>query len=101
VSGHAGPTRTFDPALVPLALERRERTGETWRRTARDLGVDRGSLRNRCAEYLRGVHKIDSAPVATVGTPSDPSEAPDYTSPDFVHTSGGRCAGPSKEAARA
>jgi hypothetical protein len=53
-----GRHRTFDPALVPLALERRERTGETWREIARDLGVRPVTLRPRTAEALRGARNI-------------------------------------------
>ena len=93
MTGRVGRHRTFDPALVPLALERRERTGETWREIARDLGVNRGTLRNRCAEWGRNVHKIHTAPLVDAEMASDLSEAPDQPPVDFVNALPGRFLG--------
>ncbi len=66
MTGRPGRPRTFDLALVTVALERRGRTGETWKEIARDLHTSPGTLRNRCAEYLRIAHKtpIESVPSA-------------------------------------
>jgi hypothetical protein len=77
MTGQVGRPRTSDPALVPLTLEGRERTGETWRQIARDLGANRGTLRTRCAERVRSVHKTADGHLADAETAPDPSAAPD------------------------
>ncbi len=53
MSGKGGRPRTFPLAIVPVALELREREGRTWPEIARELGVHPGTLRTRAAEYRR------------------------------------------------
>jgi hypothetical protein len=89
LTGRVGRPRTFDPALVPLALERRERTGEPWAEIARALGTKPGTLRNRCAEYLRNVHKIDAGQLTEAGTALEPSCGSERAPAGFVHASTG------------
>ncbi|HXQ79409.1 MAG TPA: hypothetical protein VN819_04245 [Thermoplasmata archaeon] len=57
-----GRPRTFDPAIVPLAVERHER-GETWVEIALDLKVGPGTLRARASDYRRvgGAHKTPAS----------------------------------------
>lgn len=62
MSPKGGRPRTFPTAVVPLALERRERTGETWAEIARDLGVCPGTLRARAADHKR-VNSLHKTPV--------------------------------------
>jgi transposase-like protein len=59
VTARGGRPRTFPAAILPLAVERRTRTGETWTEIARDLKVNPGTLRARVADYRRicSVHK--------------------------------------------
>jgi hypothetical protein len=94
LTGQVGRPRTFDPVLVPLALKRRERTGETWKTIARTLGVNRGKLRNRCAEYLRNVHKVATGTLMDIGTAPVSSCGSDQPPAGCVHASpGGQLAG--------
>ncbi len=67
VTGPPGRPRIFDLALVTLALERRARTGETWKEIARDLRTHPGTLQNRSSECLRIAHKTptESVPSAS------------------------------------
>jgi len=53
VTGRGGRPRTFPAGIVLLAVERRERTGETWAVIGPDLDVHPGTLRTRAAEFLR------------------------------------------------
>jgi len=87
MSGQVGRPRTFDLALVPIALERRARTGQSWPEIARDLGTNPGTLRNRCAEYVRFAHRIGTAPVLASGwSPGGSNRC--YPPPSsFVHDS--------------
>jgi hypothetical protein len=71
MSARGGRPRTFDAALAPLAVERRERTGEPWAKIARDLRVPAGTLQARASDYRRGVGAYKS--------PAEPSDTPDPT----------------------
>lgn len=55
MTGRGGRPRTFPLAVVPLAVERRERTGETWAELARALKVHPATLRTRASEYCRAL----------------------------------------------
>ena len=79
MSGRVGRQRTFDLALVLLAIERRDRTGEQWGRIARDLGVPSGTLQARVSEFRRvnGPYKTPVPPPDAVGSGTDPSGAPE------------------------
>ena len=52
-----GRPRTFPRAVVPVALELREREGRTWPEIARELKVPPGTLRSRVSDYRRAMHK--------------------------------------------
>src|SRR5271170_2445686 len=64
MSGKCGRPRTFPPGAAEIALERRERTGQTWAEIARDLGVSPGTLRARAADPRRETraHKTPALP---------------------------------------
>jgi hypothetical protein len=96
VTGRVGRPRTFDPSLVPLALERRDRTREPWAEIARDLGTNPGTLRNRCAEYLRNVHKIPTGTLMDIGTAPASSYGSDQPPAGFVHPPEGESNGSSE-----
>ena len=53
MTAKGGRPRTFPPGAVEIALERRERTGETWAELALDLKVSPGTLRARVADHRR------------------------------------------------
>lgn len=53
MSDKGGRPRTFPLAIVPVALELREREGGTWTEIARELKVHPATLRARAAEYRR------------------------------------------------
>jgi hypothetical protein len=68
---NGGRPRTFPAGIVPLAVERRDRTGESWAQIARDLKVPLGTLQARVSDYRRGV-----------GAYKTPAPAPDERGSD-------------------
>jgi len=87
MTARAGRPRTFDLALVPIALERRARTREPWVEIARALGTNPGTLRNRCAEYVRFAHRISRPPFAGAGWSPGASNRCYPPPANFVHAS--------------
>lgn len=76
-----GRPRTFPLAIVPVALELRERGGWTWVEIAREFKVHPATLRARAAEYRRifapgGVCKTPASGSERPGTGSDAQEEP-------------------------
>lgn len=76
MTARGGRPRTFPTGIVPIAVERRDRTGETWEEIGRDLGVHPGTLRTRAAEFLRETrtHKTPGAAGTEGGAAPDTSE---------------------------
>ena len=67
MTAKGGRPRTFPPGAVAAALERRDRTGETWAELGKALGVHPGTLKARAAEIRRS---------AAYKTPSPASDEP-------------------------
>jgi transposase-like protein len=63
----------FPTGVVLLAVERKDRTGESWTQIARELGVSPGTLRARVSDYRHaaGAQKADLGPSKGSGTGSD------------------------------
>ncbi len=81
MSGKGGRPRSFDWAVVPMALEIRDRTGETWPEIAGELGVHPATLRNRVAEYRRLIRVLKTKAVRDrrVGLALNPRPPPGDT----------------------
>jgi hypothetical protein len=64
MTSKGGRPRTFPTGIVLLAVERRERTDETWAELGRTLNVNPGTLRARVGDFRREgrVHKTPAAP---------------------------------------
>lgn len=69
MSTRGGRPRTFPPAAVEIAVERREKTGEPWVEIAKDLRVNPGTLRARASEFRRALdaHKTTVGPLSLLG----------------------------------
>ena len=62
MTARPGRPSSFPLVIVPLALERRDRTNETWTELGRAFGVNPGTLKARAAEFRRfGAYKTPSS----------------------------------------
>ena len=70
-----GRPRTFPRAVVPVALDLREREGWSWPEIARELKVQPGTLRSRVSDYRRALmHKTPETGLSETDLGSRTSE---------------------------